>query len=92
MKLWIVCYDISDAKRLRKVASVVRKYGERVQKSVFECWVEDDLLQQLIRESMQIMKPPRDSLRCYSLCKTCISHSAKFGKTEIAEPANYFIV
>jgi CRISPR-associated protein Cas2 len=36
-KTYLVCYDISDEKRLARVAKTMRGYGERVQYSVFEC-------------------------------------------------------
>lgn len=36
-KSYLVCYDISDDKRLARVAKTMRGYGERVQYSVFEC-------------------------------------------------------
>ena len=34
---YIVAYDISDDKRLRKVFQIMRKYGDHLQFSVFEC-------------------------------------------------------
>lgn len=34
---YIVCYDICDEKRLRKVFQTMRKYGDHLQYSVFEC-------------------------------------------------------
>ena len=34
---YLVCYDIRDDKRLRKVAKVCEDFGERLQYSVFEC-------------------------------------------------------
>ncbi len=34
---YLVCYDISDEKRLAKVAKTMRGFGDRVQYSVFEC-------------------------------------------------------
>ena len=34
---YIVCYDISDDKRLRKVFQTMRNYGDHLQLSVFEC-------------------------------------------------------
>jgi len=37
MDSYIVCYDISDPKRLRKVASCCEDFGYRKQKSVFLC-------------------------------------------------------
>jgi CRISPR-associated protein Cas2 len=34
---YLVCYDICDDKRLRKVFQVMRGYGDHLQYSVFEC-------------------------------------------------------
>jgi CRISPR-associated protein Cas2 len=34
---YLVCYDISDDKRLRKVFKVMRGYGDHLQFSIFEC-------------------------------------------------------
>ena len=34
---YIVCYDICEEKRLRKVYQAMRNYGDHLQYSVFEC-------------------------------------------------------
>jgi len=34
---YLVCYDITDDKRLRKVFQTMRAYGDHLQYSVFEC-------------------------------------------------------
>ena len=34
---YLVCYDISNEKRLRKVFKAMRGYGDHLQYSVFEC-------------------------------------------------------
>ena len=36
-KVYLVCYDICDPKRLRRVYKTMRGYGERMQYSVFLC-------------------------------------------------------
>lgn len=36
-KSFLVSYDISDDKRLRKVFQIMRGYGDHLQYSVFEC-------------------------------------------------------
>ena len=36
-KSYLVCYDISDDKRLRRVFKIMRAYGDHLQFSVFEC-------------------------------------------------------
>ena len=39
---YLVSYDISDPKRLRKVARSLEGFGVRLQYSVFECPLDDD--------------------------------------------------
>jgi len=34
---YLVCYDIADEKRLRKVFQTMRNFGDHLQYSVFEC-------------------------------------------------------
>ena len=36
-KSFLVCYDICDDKRLRKVFQIMRGYGDHLQYSIFEC-------------------------------------------------------
>ena len=36
-KAWLICYDIADPKRWRKVYRTMRGYGDHVQLSVFRC-------------------------------------------------------
>jgi CRISPR-associated protein Cas2 len=42
---YLVCYDIADEKRLRKVFKLMRGFGDHLQFSVFECqWTLSDLV------------------------------------------------
>lgn len=34
---YLVCYDIADAKRLRRVFKACKNYGDHLQFSIFEC-------------------------------------------------------
>jgi CRISPR-associated protein Cas2 len=38
---FVVAYDISEPRRLAKVAKTCRDFGDRIQKSVFECLLTD---------------------------------------------------
>lgn len=41
---YLVCYDIRDDKRLRKVFKTMRDFGDHLQYSVFECqWTPTDV-------------------------------------------------
>jgi CRISPR-associated protein Cas2 len=42
---YLVCYDICDDKRLRKVFQILRAFGDHLQYSIFECQLrERDLI------------------------------------------------
>lgn len=49
MSLYLVAYDTSSNTRRRQVAEVLRRYGPRVQESVFELRLEPDDVVELRR-------------------------------------------
>ena len=66
----LVTYDIADtetkrASRLRRIADVCEKYGQRVQFSVFECRLSKARLARLVGEMEDIIDGERDSVRVY---------------------------
>jgi CRISPR-associated protein Cas2 len=68
----LVTYDVSTdtpagARRLRKVAQVCVDFGQRVQKSVFECSVTDMGLERLRHRLLDLIDQKEDSLRIYRL-------------------------
>ena len=70
--LVLVTYDVSTEsgagrRRLRRVAKVCQNYGQRVQKSVFECVVDPAQWVKLRRDLMTEADGVEDSLRFYFL-------------------------
>ncbi|WP_298814698.1 CRISPR-associated endonuclease Cas2 [Chloroflexus sp.] len=68
----LITYDVnteSEAgkRRLHKVAKVCQDYGQRVQKSVFECLVDAAQLRQLQARLERIIDKETDSIRYYYL-------------------------
>ncbi len=68
----LIAYDVSTEtsegqRRLRKVAETCLAYGQRVQKSVFECTLTEMQLEQLKHLLLQCMDEKEDSLRIYRL-------------------------
>lgn len=47
---YVAVYDISDDRERRRVEKVLKGYGFRVQKSVFECKLDHKVKQRLIRK------------------------------------------
>lgn len=74
---FLVAYDISDPRRLRRVAKLMEEYGARVQRSVFECRLSDDMFLALVAELMLLIKPRYDRVNIYRSCASC----PKFGGT-----------
>lgn len=72
--LVLITYDVrtdSEAgqKRLRRVAKVCEDYGQRVQKSVFECLVDPEQWVKLKSRLLREVNLDEDSLRFYFLGK-----------------------
>lgn len=70
--LIIVAYDVSTEtregrRRLRRVAKVCMNYGQRVQKSVFECKVDSTSYELLEQQLVDEIDPDEDNLRLYRL-------------------------
>ncbi|MBM9521303.1 CRISPR-associated endonuclease Cas2 [Desulforhopalus vacuolatus] len=66
--MYLICFDISDDKRLRKVAREMENFGLRVQRSIFECHLDEDELTELQKRLARIIEADQDSIRYYSLC------------------------
>jgi len=68
VNLVVVSYDIGHPRRLRRIARVLEGYGERVQESVFECWLAPGQLAELQRRLGREMNAGEDKIRYYRLC------------------------
>jgi CRISPR-associated protein Cas2 len=81
----LVSYDVSTEtregrRRLRQVAKVCLNYGQRVQKSVFECKVGAPQLELLKHELLEIIDETEDNLRLYHIVEPLEKHVLQFGK------------
>lgn len=68
----LVAYDVATdsaagRRRLRSVAKICEGFGQRVQKSVFECVVTDGEFEQLLARLRPAIDPEADTLRVYRL-------------------------
>lgn len=71
----MVCYDITDAKRLRKVSKVLMNYGIRIQKSFFQCEISKDSIKKIIKELLNVIDTSKDRLSVYPLCDSCLRNN-----------------
>lgn len=80
----LVTYDVATdspegRRRLRKVAQACQDFGQRVQKSVFECSVSDMQHEEIVRRLVEIIKQDEDSLRVYRLIEPRDKHVEVYG-------------
>ncbi len=77
---WLVCYDVRDPVRLRRAAKILEGTGQRMQCSVFRCWLNPAGMQRLRWELTEVLAP-EDSVLIIPLCSRCVegmetTHSA----------------
>ena len=81
----LITYDIADtdnsgASRLRRIADVCEKYGERVQCSVFECRLSKAKLARFIGEMEDIIDRDRASVLVYRFPRGIESATLRLGR------------
>ncbi|MCB5285551.1 MAG: CRISPR-associated endonuclease Cas2 [Candidatus Cloacimonetes bacterium] len=79
MKLYLVCFDIVSNKIRRQAVKCLLKYGKRVQKSVFECLLNERQFPQMKSELDKLIRREEDSIRYYLLCANCARNVAVSG-------------
>ena len=90
----LVTYDIADtegagATRLRGIAQVCAKYGERVQKSVFECRLSSTRFAVLLGEIEDVIDSRLDSVIVYRFPGGLDKSRRRFGRAsphELGKP------
>lgn len=80
----LVTYDVSTEssagrRRLRRVAKICQNFGQRVQKSVFECRVDQAGFETLQRHLLKEIHKEEDNLRLYRLAEPVERHVFEFG-------------
>lgn len=89
--MWVlVTYDVATdttagRSRLRRVAKACEGYGQRVQKSVFECTVSDNTYERMKQQLIKIINGKEDSIRFYKIPEGRDKRVEEFGKGEVID-------
>lgn len=59
---YLIGYDISDPKRLIKVAKIMKDYGYRIQYSFFHCWISEAQKKRLMGRIKQAIREKDDQV------------------------------
>ncbi|MCS7289335.1 MAG: CRISPR-associated endonuclease Cas2 [Roseiflexus sp.] len=91
--LYVIAYDIPDDARRLKLAKVLEGFGQRVQRSVFECDLTEREYRALLKKVERVIKLDEgDSVRIYRLCSACATNVEVKGEGLPVEKSNDFYV
>ena len=92
MDSYIVAYDISDPKRLRKVATVCEDFGYRKQYSVFLCRLSPTDMVRLRGRLYDLIDLKADQVLFIPLCPRCVNGIEALGRPAEAHDAKDVVV
>jgi len=78
--IYMVCYDVTHTKRLRKVAKILEDLGLRVQKSFFQCDIDERRKDLLVQRMVKVLNLKKDYLYIYPLCDDCSQKAIQEGE------------
>jgi CRISPR-associated protein Cas2 len=91
--LRLIAYDIAHPRRLKRVAEVCLDFGVRVQKSVFECWLDDDRFEQLWERLQDKINLEEDQILAYTLdAGAARRRRTAGGKCTVTEKRSHYVL
>jgi CRISPR-associated protein Cas2 len=70
-RLWTLSYDITEPKRLQRVARVALAHGDRVQKSLYLCAMDHDAVNSLHQRLGGLLDTSTDRALLRPICRAC---------------------
>lgn len=81
----IITYDIVDDRMRNRILKKMKGMGFHVQKSVFECFLDDDRIERLKQILLSEIDEEIDSIRIYKLKEKNITNIEILGVGELTE-------
>jgi CRISPR-associated protein Cas2 len=88
----VIGYDISQDGRRARVSATLQQWGERVQRSVFICQLDEDQLRDVLRRVGEIIDPLVDSVYAFRQCATCWDAVVVLGQATVQDDERYWAV
>ena len=89
--LRLIVYDIANPRRLAKVARICEDYGLRVEYSVFECNLNEELFARFWKKLEAVVQPTEDRLIAYRICMSCAERIQSIGVVRPEKPLLYVV-
>ena len=88
----VVAYDIAEPRRLNKVARVLKDYGTRVQKSIFEVTVDGRVFTEMKGRIDAEIEASEDGVKYFPLCEKCAGTLEIIGQGVFVDPDEEYAV
>ncbi|MFQ5486121.1 MAG: CRISPR-associated endonuclease Cas2 [Desulfobacterales bacterium] len=86
----LVCFDIVENRVRYRAVKILKAYGVRVQKSVFECArITEEQFLKMKRRIEDCIDSTQDSVRYYVLCRQCLPKVERSGIGELPQIMPY---
>ena len=90
--LTLVAYDITQPKRLARIARICEDYGVRVQYSIFECRLDENEFNDFWLKLLCEIKEDEDRLVAYKIDARCARDTLTAGVMVCSEKAVCYLV
>jgi CRISPR-associated protein Cas2 len=81
----VVAYDISDDALRERLHKTLRRYGDAVQCSVFECVISESQFRDLRESVARLLEPSGETgVRYYGICEACRRETRTLGRARTA--------
>lgn len=90
---YVICFDIVDDRTRARAAKILKEYGQRVQKSVFECGLLTEKKFVKLKNRLEdLIDNSEDTVRYYFVCKGCLEKMEFSGIGEALDTETYRVV
>jgi CRISPR-associated protein Cas2 len=88
----IVAYDIASPQRITRVAKIIKDYGVRVQKSIFEVSVPDPLFAEMKARIEEVIVAETDGVKYFPMCEKCSGTVEIIGQGHYTDPDEEYYI
>ena len=90
--LYLICYDVVKNRRRYRLDKLLKGYGQRVQRSVFECELDSGRLEDLKAAAFKRIDETEDRLHIYRLCGKDNRGVKTFGLAKRIDHPDHYIL
>ncbi len=88
----VVAYDVVDNRRRNRVMKLLKGHGRHVQKSVFECHLDEAKIRRLAAKLGDLIDEEKDTVRLYVLPRKALRQVIALGVGEVTKEEKVVVV